>query len=78
MNPLVMIDMRSKLKGNTENYNSNTKLNNNFTNIDSKLENTEVRILKDIIEGNKKPIEDNLSAKAMSLDEAVNYIKNGR
>ncbi|WFA07840.1 hypothetical protein [Tissierella sp. Yu-01] len=79
MNPLAMIDMKSKLKGHTENYKSNSKFNNNnFISNNGKLEDREVSLLKDIIQGDKKPVVENSSARVMSLDEAVNYIKRGR
>lgn len=79
MNPLAMIDMKSKLKGNRKDYKSNSTFsNNNFTSNEGKLEDREVNLLIDIIQGDKKPVAENSTTKVMSLDEAVNYVKKGR
>lgn len=75
MNPLAMIDMKSKLKGNVNKDANDTKINSfTLSNLD-KIENT---LIKEIIQGEKKALEGKWSNKAISLDEAVDKIKNNR
>jgi hypothetical protein len=75
MNPLAMIDMKSKLKGNVQ---SNKYTNSGFSKVEGNLDDRQISLIKEIIHGDKKAVVENTSAKIMSLDEAVNYIKNGR
>ena len=75
MNPLVMIDMKSKLSGNVNNTTNETKINSfTLSNLD-KIENT---LIKEIIQGEKKAVEGKWNNSAISLDEAVDRIKNNR
>lgn len=75
MNPLVMIDMKSKLKGNVNKDANDTKINSSTL---SNLDNIENTLIKEIIQGEKKALVGKWSNKAISLDEAVDKIKNNR
>lgn len=80
MNPLVMIDMKSKLKGKVENtlnkgYTQESKMNEFDI---SNLNITESDFIKEIIQGDKKVVEKKKCNTIISLDEAVNKIKNSR
>lgn len=83
MNPLAMIDMKSKLKG-------NNIQKNNFQNRDTNragainqftmnnLTHIEERIIKEIISGDLIAENESGVIPVMSFDEAVKKIKNGR
>jgi len=75
MNPLAMVDMRNKLKGN-ENHKSKETGINAFTL--SNLDSIESKLIKELIQGDKKAVEGKTSNMAISFDEAVNKIKNSR
>lgn len=70
MNPLVMIDMKSKLKVNGENKNCVNELKTN-------LEENEMRLVKDIIHGGKRT-EQVVHKRILTFDEVVSNIKNHR
>ena len=75
MNPLAMIDMKSKLKGNVTNKVTDSKINS-FTS--SNLNKIEDILIKEIIQGDKKAVEVKTKITVMTLDEAVDKIKNNR
>ena len=70
MNPLVMIDMKSKLKINTENRNEVNEVKNVLTE-------NEMKLIKDIIHGDKET-EKVVDMRVLTFDEAVSSIKNHR
>jgi len=74
MNPLAMIDMKSKLKGNTESY----KNTNTYTIDTNKLGRSHEELIRGIIHGEKKAVEERTINTVISLDEAVSNIKKGR
>lgn len=75
MNPLAMIDMKNKLKGNVTNKATDSKINP-FTS--SNLNKIEDMLIKEIILGDKKAVESKTRNTIISLDEAVDRIKNSR
>jgi len=75
MNPLAMIDMKNKLKGNVTNKVTDSKINS-FTS--SNLNKIEDMLIKEIIQGDKKAVEATTKNTVISLDEAVGKIKNNR
>lgn len=84
MNPLAMIDMKSKLKNNAS-ANINTNRNNSYKSNEginaftmSNLTHIENNLIKDIIQGEKKAEQVSEVNKVISLEEAVKNIRNGR
>ncbi len=84
MNPLAMIDMKSKLKNNASG-NINTNRNNSYKSNEginaftmSNLTHIENNLIKDIIQGEKKAEQVSEVNKVISLEEAVKNIRNGR
>lgn len=83
MNPLAMIDMKSKLKGNNiQNNNIQNRDTNRAGAINqftmNNLTHIEERIIKEIIHGDLVAENDSGASPVISLDEAVKKIKNGR
>lgn len=72
MNPLAMIDMKSKLKG-TINKTAKNSTINSFT--ISNLDNIESKLIKEIIHGEKVAEEVSTRNPIISLDDAINIIK---
>jgi hypothetical protein len=70
MNPLVMIDMKSKLKDTIENKNEYKAISNDLTE-------NEMRLIKDIIHG-AKGTEKVVHKRVLTFDEAVSNLKNHR
>ena len=75
MNPLAMIDMKNKLKGNVANKVTDSKMNSFTT---SNLNKIEDMLIKELILGDKKAVESKTRNTIISLDEAVDRIKNSR
>jgi hypothetical protein len=70
MNPLVMIDMKSKLKIDSENKSEVNEVKNVLTE-------NEMKLIKDIIHGDKET-EKVVDMRVLTFDEAVSSIKNHR
>jgi uncharacterized membrane protein len=77
MNPLAMVAMKDKLKGviTTKSSNSNSNCNSNYNN---NLEKSHDKLIIDIIQGEKKVVENKPRNTIISLEEAANKIKNSR
>ena len=78
MNPLAMVAMKDKLKGviTTKSINSNSNSYN--SNYNNNLEKSHDKLILDIIQGEKKVVEDKPKNTIISLEEAANNIKNSR
>lgn len=74
MNPLAMIAMKDRLKDVKISVSSNTARTYNANNLDS----TQDKLIKDIIQGDKKVIEGKPKNTIITLEEAANKIKNSR
>lgn len=84
MNPLALIDMKSKLNKNS-NQNRNVNVNTNVYKVNtanqftaSNLTQIEERIIKEIIHGELTAENASVANTAISLEDAVKKIRNGR
>lgn len=75
MNPLAMVAMKDRLKD----VKISVSYNNNTRTFDAKnLDSVQDKLIKDIIQGDKKVVEAKSKNTIITLEEAANNIKNSR
>lgn len=79
MNPLAMVAMKDRLKDVKISVSYNNNNNNNNRTFDAKnLDSIQDKLIKDIIQGDKKVVEAKSRNTIITLEEAANNIKNSR
>ena len=74
MNPLAMVAMKDRLKDVKISVSNNTARTFDAKNLDS----VQDKLIKDIIQGDKKVVEGKSRNTIITLEEAANNIKNSR